>query len=94
MTMDDILLYGGALAFVLLFVWGARKLYYSKPRRFAGPDGRKWTWHPDGSFSDPDGRPVTEAETIAACREAWDELHRRTARQTAAIQSGRFPGRD
>lgn len=39
MTMDDILLYGGWLAFVPLFVWGARKYYYSKPRRFAGRTG-------------------------------------------------------
>ncbi|HVQ09953.1 MAG TPA: hypothetical protein VMS43_16120 [Allosphingosinicella sp.] len=49
---------------------------------------------PGGGFSDPDGRPVTDAETLAACQEAWDELHRRTARQSAAIQSWRLLGRD
>jgi YD repeat-containing protein len=94
MTMNDILLYGGSLALVLLVVWGARRYYYSKPRGFTGHDGRKWTWHPGGSFSDADGRPVTDAETAALCRQAWDELHRRTAQQTAAIQSIGFPGRD
>ena len=90
--MEDVLIYGGSLAAVLLFVWGARRLYYSKPRRFTGHDGRKWTWNPDGSFADPDGRPVTEAETLAQCQADWEELHRRTARETAAIQSGRFFG--
>lgn len=92
--MEEILVWVGSLAFVLLFVWGARKIYYSKPRRFTGHDGRKWTWHPGGSFSDPDGRPVTDKKTIARCQQAWQELHDRTARQTAGIQSGRFFGGD
>jgi hypothetical protein len=92
--MEEILILGGSLIAVLLFVWGARKLYYAKPRRFTGPDGRKWTWHPGGRFSDPDGRRVSDAETIAACEAAWADLHRRTAEQTAAIQSGRIFGGD
>ena len=91
--MEEILIWGGSAVFVLLVVWGARKLYYSGPRRFTGPDGRKWTWHPGGTYSDPDGRPVTDPETIAACEEAWIALHERTANQTAAIHSGRFLGR-
>ena len=90
--MEEILILGGSLVAVLLFVWGARKLYYSKPRRFTGPDGRKWTGHPGDRFSDPDGRPVTDPDTIAACQAAWVELHERTARETAAIQGGRFLG--
>ena len=92
--MQDIWIYAICLVAVLLFVWGARRLYYSSPRRFPGPDGRKWTWHPDGSFSDPDGKPVTDEETVAACQQAWIDLHDRTAQQTAAIQSGRILGGD
>jgi hypothetical protein len=92
MVMEELLIYGGSLAAVLLFVWGARRLYYSRPRRFTGHGGRKWTWNPDGSFADPEGRPVADPETIARCQEDWDELHRRTAQQTSAIQSGRFFG--
>jgi len=88
--METIIVYAVSLAAVLLFVWGARKFYYRKPRRFPGPGGRKWTWHPGGSFSDPDGRPVTDAKTIATCQAAWQEWHDRAARQTAAIQSLRI----
>lgn len=92
--MEDMLIFGICLVLVLVFVWGARKFYYRKPRRFPGPDGRKWTWHPGGSFSDPAGRKVTDKKTLAACRAAWKEWHDRTARETGAIQSGRFLGGD
>ena len=95
--MEDMLILGGSLVAVLLFVLVARMFYFSKPRKFPGQDGRKWTWNPDGSFTDPDGRPVTDAETIARCQEDWEELERRTARQTTAIHQmgflGRFLGR-
>jgi len=90
--MEEILILGGSLVFVLVFIWGARTFYYRKPRRFTGHDGRKWTWHPGGSYSDPQGRKVTDPAMIAKCEAAWAELHERTARETAAIQSGRLLG--
>lgn len=36
--MEEILVWVGSLVFVLPFIWGARKLYYAKPRRFFGGD--------------------------------------------------------
>ena len=45
-------------------------------------------------FSDADGRAGDRRRDDRRVPAAWDELHRRTARQTAAIQSGRFLGRD
>jgi hypothetical protein len=87
--MTDFFDFGLIVAAGFLFIWGARKYDYSKPRRFPGPDGRKWTWHPGGSFSDPDGRPVTDEDGIAACEAAWIEWHERTRRETTAILTWR-----
>jgi hypothetical protein len=89
-SLTDIAILGGSLVVVLVAVWGMRKIYYSRPHKFTGHDGRKWTWNPDGSYLDPDGRPVGDAETAALLDEAWAELHRKTAAQTAAIHSMRI----
>jgi hypothetical protein len=88
--MDWMALAAAAGAVVLILA--IKRWYASRPHRFEGPDGRSWVWHPGYSFTDEEGRKVEDPETVAALSAAWDELHARTARQTAAIHSGRFLG--
>ena len=77
------------LAAVVLIL-GIKRWYASRPHRFKARDGQAFIWHPGYRFTDADGRPVEDEERIASLSEDWDELHARTARQTAAIQSTRF----
>jgi hypothetical protein len=79
-------------AAAILLILGIKKWYKSRPHRFEAEDGLSYTWHPGYRFDGPDGKPVTDPERIAELTRDWDELHARTARQTAAIQSGRFLG--
>lgn len=90
-TMDWVLpLAAGAAA--ILLILGIKKWYRARPHRFAAADGRHYVWHPGYRFTDEEGRAVEDPERVAALTRDWDELHARTARETAAIQSGRFLG--
>ncbi|HEX9931248.1 MAG TPA: hypothetical protein VGB08_00215 [Allosphingosinicella sp.] len=90
--MDWMALAAAAAAVVLILA--IKRWYASRPHRFRASDGRRYVWHPGYSFTDEDGRAVEGEEAVAALSADWDELHARTARQTAAIHGGRFMGRD
>ena len=90
-TLDWVLPIAAGVAAVAL-IMGIKRWYRSRPHRFEAADGRRYTWHPGYSFTDEEGRAIEDAEQVAALSRDWDELHARTARQTAAIQSGRFLG--
>lgn len=91
-TMLDWVLPLAAGAAALLLILGIKKWYRSRPHRFKAGDGTICIWHPGYRFTDADGQTVSDPERIAALTRDWDELHERTARQTAAIHSGRFLG--
>jgi hypothetical protein len=87
--MKTMLIFIPMLALGLLFVWGARKFYYSRPHSFIREDGRTWTWNPDDSFTDPDGATVTDPDTLMDCQADWAQLHQRAASGTAKLRRGR-----
>jgi hypothetical protein len=75
-----------AVAAILLI----KRWYASRPHRFTASNGLVYTWHPGYRFTDAAGRAVVDAEAIAHLSRDWDEIHARTARQTAAIHGGRI----
>jgi hypothetical protein len=77
--MKTMLIFIPMLALGLLFVWGVRKYYYSRPH----------SWNPDDSFTDPDGATVTDPDTLMDCQAEWALLHQRAASGTAKLRRGR-----
>lgn len=90
-TLDWLLPLAAGVGAVVL-IMGIKRWYRSRPHRFKAADGRHYVWHPGYRFTDAEGRAVSDPERIEALTRDWDELHARTARQTAAIHSGRFLG--
>jgi hypothetical protein len=48
-----------------------RRVYYSRPHEFPSYHGEVHTWHPGDTFTDGDGRAVTDPTTIANLMRAW-----------------------
>lgn len=68
--MEDILLLGGSLAFVLVIVWLARRLHYARPFSFhLGPD--IYTRHGDGRFTTASGATVADPELLRRLADEW-----------------------
>ena len=90
-TLDWVLpIAAGAMAVALIM--GIKRWYRSRPHRFKAADGLHYVWHPGYRFTDESGAAVEDEERVAALTRDWDELHERTARQSAAIHGGRFLG--
>lgn len=85
-TFLPILAAAAAVGLILLI----KRWYASRPHRFTASNGLVYTWHPGYSFTDAAGQAVTDPEAIAHLSHDWDEIHARTANQTAAIHGGRL----
>lgn len=68
--MNTLLLLGGSLVAVLLFVWGARKLYERFPHRLS-LDGEDYTRRSDGSFTNALGARIADPRQIARLEAEW-----------------------
>jgi len=74
----------------VVLIMAIRYWYGSRPHKFTAEDGAQYTWHPGDSFSDQRGAAVSDPARIAQLTHDWDELARRTERQTGAIMRWRF----
>jgi hypothetical protein len=68
--METLLVLGGSLAAVLIFVWGSRKLYDSFSHRFWF-EGERHTRHGDGHFSNEAGVRIAEPARVARLQAEW-----------------------
>jgi hypothetical protein len=68
--MEDLIVLGGSLLFVLLVVWFARRLYFNRPFSFE-PEGAIYTRHGDGRFSTESGVTVADPELLRRLVEEW-----------------------
>jgi hypothetical protein len=68
--MSTLLLLGGSVVAVLLFVWGARKLYERFPHRLS-LDGEDYTRRSDGSFTNALGARIADPRQIARLEAEW-----------------------
>jgi hypothetical protein len=68
--MEWLLIVGGSLAAVLLFVWGSRKLYNSVSHRFWF-EGEMHTRHGDGHFTNEAGVRIAEPDRVARLQAEW-----------------------
>jgi hypothetical protein len=87
--LETIGLFGGALVLVLVLRWGLRKLAFAT-MTFDVPLGGETYKLRKGAYVDPQGRPVTDPDLLAALDEAWAAIEQRTAEQTAAIHTTRL----
>jgi hypothetical protein len=79
-----------AAGVAVVAILGIRKYYASRSHGFKAADGARYVWNPDDSFTDSAGAAVTDPGRIAALTHDWEELARRTERQTSAIMRFRF----
>lgn len=68
--MEDLLIFGGSLAFVLLFVWRARKWWFSGSNSFY-LDEVIYTRHSDGHYTVAGGGRIADPELCALLDEEW-----------------------
>lgn len=68
--MDELVLLGGTLAFVLLFGWLARRLFYRRPFSFE-LGGAIYTRHGDGRFTTASGAAVVDPELLRRLADEW-----------------------
>jgi hypothetical protein len=87
--LETAAIFGGALALVLVLRWALRRLAFAN-MTFDVPLGEDVYKLRKGKFVDPQGRPVTDPERLAALDEAWQAIERKTALQTAAIHTTRL----
>jgi len=68
--MEDLLILGGSFAFVLLFVWGARKWWFSGSNSFY-LDEVIYTRHSDGHYTITGGGRIADPALLARLDEEW-----------------------
>ena len=73
--MEELIILGGSLAFVLLFVWGARRLYFNRPFSFYLDDAI-YTRHGDGRFTTETGANVADPKVLRRLAEEWNVVSR------------------
>lgn len=69
--MIELLVLGGALVGVLLFRWGARKLFFSRWNRFM-LDGKLYQHHGPGHFTTDTGARIADRALLARLEEEWE----------------------
>ena len=74
--MEELIVLGGSLAFVLVFVvWGARRLYFNRPFSFY-LDEAIYTRHGDGRFTTETGAEVADPELLRRLADEWQVVSR------------------
>ena len=68
--MEDLILLGGSLIFVLLVVWISRRLYFNRPFSFE-LGGAIYTRHGDGRFTTESGATVADPKLLQQLAEEW-----------------------
>ena len=92
--MEWLLMLGGSLALVLLFVWGSRRIYNRLPHRFDF-EGEMHNRHPDGHFTDQVGVRIAEPTRVARLEEEWaivSDGHRSLQRDRQRQLDGTYSG--
>ena len=87
--MEDLIVLGGSLLFVLLVVWIARRLYFNRPFSFE-LNGAIYTRHGDGRFTTENGATVADPNLLRQLAEEWHIL----SNADLAVKAGRgaWPG--
>ncbi len=87
--MEELIVLGGSLLFVLLVVWLARRLYFNRPFSFE-LDGAIYTRHGDGRFAAENGATVADPELLRRLAEEWHVV----SKADLAARAGRraWPG--
>ena len=73
--MEELIVFGGSLAFVLVFVWGARRLYFNRPFSFY-LDDTIYTRLGDGRFTTAAGANVADPELLRRLADEWHVVSR------------------
>lgn len=68
--MEELFILGGAFAFVLVFVWAARRLYFNRPFSFCLGEAI-YTRHGDGRFTTATGATVADPELLRRLADEW-----------------------
>lgn len=68
--MDDLILLGLSLVFVLVVVWIARRVHYDRPFSFYLDDD-VYTRHGDGRFTTATGATVVDPALLLRLKDEW-----------------------
>lgn len=69
--MEELIVLGGSLAFVLVVVWLARRLYFGRPFSFYLGDAI-YTRHGDGRFTTATGAVVADPNLLSRLTQEWE----------------------